>query len=329
MCSLTSSSQVSIIVFLPFETLIFILGFKKVFNVLNCLLNYSAFIQHTYSKTILVAKDQIDERNDLLIEVNRLRKEIEDVKMKDEKNINAIRNLDTKIPRQRSKITQLENLEKTLRKDLVTIQENFERTEMKITEHRSQIEETNRMMVSDQEIERINYAKMEIDKQLDEQDQLTAAGRQQFIENSHAVEKASAITSKMENLFTTSVISTDEIKKKLSMINEMSLEVASSESEVKSLGSEVTNASQILKEKSKSVKQLEKEIAALIASRDSEVGARKKKLKEKQNILRKLTVTEASLAATHQSIKKEQDSLYQIASSVIKHMSSNDYNPKI
>lgn len=302
---------------------VFISAFRKTSNIIKYLLNYVVFVRHTYKRTVYAVKEKLEERNDLLTTKNKLRKDIEESKIREDNNAKSMKSMDSKIIRQKTKISQLETKEKSLKNEVAKIQGDTERLDMKLNECRSEVENIKSLVVNDQEIASIMASKATVEKQLEEQAHITAAGRQKFVENSHAIEKAAAITSKMENLLSNLSVDTENIKIKMKQVEELSSELVTNENETKSLEFEITACTQTLEAKHQSMKQLNKEVKSTEASKKSEVTKRKKVLKEKQNILRKLSVKEAELGTVNQNLVEKQKLLYQLASNAIKHMATS------
>lgn len=287
------------------------------------MLNYAVFVRHTYANTILDTKRKLDERKELLAEKNQLRKEIEERKIKEENNIKMIKSLDAKIPLQKAHVAKLEAKEKALKNEMSGLEEESEKIEMKLAEYRNDVENEKCMEVSEQEVEKILSAKADVERQLLEQDQITAAGRMKFIENNNAVDSASTITAKMEDFFNNINIIADDLRELMSEAENIKTERANAEQEMKKISSELQTCSQVKESKQKVLADLSDQKKAGDVSETRTVGNRKKKLKEKQNILRKLVDEEAELSATNQRLQDEQQLLYNIASNVIKHMSAN------
>lgn len=234
-----------------------------------------------------------------------------------------MKDMDSKIIRRKTKISQLETKEKSLKNEAAKIQGDGERLDMNLTECRSEIENIKSLVVNDQEIASIMASKASIEKQLEEQEHITAAGRQKFVENSHAIEKAAAVTSKMESLLNNLNVDTDKIKIKMKQLEELSSELVTNENEAKSLDFEIAACTQTLEAKHQVLQQLNEELKTTEASKKDEVIQRKKVLKEKQNILRKLSVKEAELGTVSHDLVEKQKVLYQLATSAIKHMGAN------
>lgn len=283
------------------------------------------FVRHTYKRTVHAVKEKLEERNDLLTKKNKLRKDIEEVKIREDNNVKSMKNLDSKIIRQKTKVSQLETKEKSLKNEIVKLQGDTERIDMKLAESRNEVENIRSCVVNDQEIASIMASKASVEKQLEEQAHITAAGRRKFVENSHAIEKAAAVTSKMENLVTSLNVDAENIKIKMKQVDDLNSELVTHQNETKGLNFEVAACVQTLEAKQQTINQLSKELNGTENLKKKESSKRKKVLKEKQNILRKLSVKEAELGTSNQNLVEKQKILYQLANNAIKHMSSNIY----
>lgn len=285
------------------------------------MLNYVVFVRHTYKRTVLAVKEKLEERNDLLTAKNKLRKDIEEVKIREDNNVKSAKNLDSKIIRQKTKISQLESKEKALKNEAIKLQGNTERIDVKLAECRNEVENIKSCVVSDQEIASIMASKASVEKQLEEQAHITAAGRQKFVENSHAIEQSEAVTTKMEKLLTGLAVDSEKIKIKMKQVAEHGSELKSCQNETKSLNFEIAACAQTLEAKKQTVSQLSEELKGTESKKKRKAYKQKKVLKEKQNILRQLSVKEAALGAVSQSLVEKQKLLYQLANNAMKHMS--------
>lgn len=259
---------------------------------------------------------------------NQLRKNIEEAKIKEENNIHDIRDLEEKIPKRNAKMVELEEKEKSLKSELLKIQEDFDLAEMQLLETKNELENAKTMAVSDQEVESIIHAKEVIEKQLEEQDQITAAGRQKLKENSRAIEEANAITTKMEALHSSFNMDAGDTKTKNKQVENLQIEINSLKAKISKNRLDLESITQNLQMKSDSLaKFIEKrdEIKKSFSAKEAE---QRKELKEKENQLRKLRSKETALAATHQRLKDEQQLVFKLASNAIKHISNNLFEDK-
>lgn len=281
--------------------------------------NYCVFVRLTYTNTIADLKDQITERDELRSIKNQLRKEIEETKIKEENNIKAIKDFDSKIPRQKAKLAEIQEKEAVLRNEIMRIEIESEKEDMKLAETKNDIITLGTMVVTDQEMESIVSAKEEIEQQLEEQDQITSAGRQKLKENSHCIDEALAVTTRMEALqskFTSTDASSVKMKKK--QVESLQLEVDALESSISQNSSEVEQLSCSLKFKEKNLTKLNKKLDETKQSYNEKGVEHKKLLKEQENLSRKLSTQEIELAKTHQQIRQDYETHFNLATNIIK-----------
>lgn len=297
------------------------LAHKKVFAILRYLLNYYVFVRHTYDSTIAELKGQVQERDQLQTYKNHLRKETEEAKIAEVNNIKAIKELDTIIPQKKSKIAELLEKEKMLKNEIEKLQEEFDRSEMKLLELKNEIASVKNEEVSDQEIESIFEAKESVDSQLDEQDQIVFASRQKLHENSGNIDEALAITAKMENLKTAYDMDSQLMKTKKALVDSLMNEVSSLKANISKTRMEIDSLSHSLKVREKTFDKISSnrdEVKQTYAKKEVE---QKKLLHQKAKLHKKLTSQELSLAAKKQKHADEQELLYKVASNVIKQIS--------
>lgn len=287
------------------------------------MLNYCVFIRHTYNTTIGVLKDQIAERDELRSIKNQLRKEIEESKIREENNIKGIKEYDSKIPRQRAKLAELQENSMNLRNEMSRLEIDTEKMEMRLIETKNELCSIKTISMTDQEMESIVSAKETIEKQLEEQDQITFAGRQKLKENAHAIDEALVVTTKMEALQSSfSNIDASGIKSQKTQVENLELEVNALKSSISENSATVKQLSQSLEFKQKSLAQLNKKRDKVHSSYANKNAEQKKEMREKENMSRKLSIQELTLASTNQRLSKEQDLTFKLASNVLKHISN-------
>lgn len=323
-------SQVSLISFIASHIQlkhkqIDLLETRKVVGTLSVLLNYTFFVDLKYKEAVLDLKDKLIEVEALKSEKYELRKHIEEMMIKEENNVKDVRSLEAKIPRQMAKVSEMEVKEKALKIEATRIEAEIEKFEMNFIEIRSEVENLKSLAVTDQEVESILASKGSIAKQLEEQDQITIAGRQKLEQNSQSIEQALAITNKMEALFASTDIDADEIKYKKEQLDKIKAEVNVMQSNIVKIQGNIEAYTQKLQLKTGSVKQLIKKRDAVKNADNSHDTEQRKEMKELENLLRKLSAHEAALAATHQRLKDEQQLLYKFATNVIKHISTKNF----
>lgn len=290
------------------------------------LLNYSFFVDLKYKETILDLKDKLKEVDDLKTEKHELRKHLEEVKIKEENNVKDIRSLDAKIPRQTAKLLEMEANEKALKTEAARIEAEIEKFEMNFSEIKNEVDNLKNLVVSDKEIESVLASEGSIAKQLEEQDQITIAGRQKLEQNSQSIEQALAVTNKMEALFASADIDADELKYKKEQLDKIKAEVNSLQSNIVKIRSNIETYTHNLKVNTGSVQQLVGKLNAVKNAANFQDTEQRKELKELENLVRRLLSHEAALALTNQRLKDEQTLLFKLATNVIKHISTKKFD---
>lgn len=257
---------------------------------------------------------------------HKLLTDIEQSKIKEENNVKSIRDLDAKIPRQKAKNEELEEKEKRLREDFTKVQADCEKSDLNLMEVKNELANVKNLAVSEQEMDSIISAKDAIEKQLEEQDQITFAGRQKLKENSHSIEEAQAITVKMEALCSSFNIDASDIKSKKKQVEDLKAETNNLKSNISKLTLDIESLSQTLTMKNANVTQLIKKRDTIKKTYGTKEAEQRKELKEMENLLRKLTTQEAALSSTNQRLRDEQELLFKVASNVIKHISSQIFD---
>ena len=299
----------------------FFQAFKRVFNVLNCLLNYCNFVRYTYAETIQDLKITLQDRDDFRMIKHQLLTNIEKAKIKKENDIKLIRDFDTKIPRQRTINEELENKEKRLRQELNKIHVECEKSDVDLIGAKTELENMKNLIVSDQEIDNILSAREQTEKQLEEQDQFSIAVRQRLKENAHGIEKAQEITTIMDSLLSSFRIDAGEMKNKNKEVEDLKTEINILKSKISRIQLEIETLSQSIEMKNKNITHIILKRDEIKKSYSLKGAEKKKELIEKENFLRRLVITEASLATANQRLRDEQQLLFKVASNVIKHIS--------
>lgn len=262
---------------------------------------------------------------------NQLLTDIEQSNIKEENNIKSIRELEAKIPRQNAKNQELEEKEKRLGEELTKIQVECEKSELNLLEVKNELTNISSFAVSDQEIKSIINAKELVEKQLEEQDQITFACRQKLKENSHAIEEARAITAKMEILHTSFNIDASDIKIKKKEVEDLKVETNSLKANISTVQDEINSISQSLEVKKNNVTQLINKRDEVKKTYGKKEAQQRKELNVKESLMRKLAAQEADLSSLNQRLRDEQELLFKVASNVIKHISCKifDDEPQI
>lgn len=289
------------------------------------LLNYSFFVDLKYKETILDLKDKLNEVDALKSEKHELRKHLEEVKIREENNVKEIRSLDAKIPRQTAKLLDMEANEKALKTEAARIEAEIEKFETDFSEIKNEVENLKTLVVPDQEIESVLASEGSIAKQLEEQDQITIAGRQKLEQNSQSIEQALASTNKMEALFASIDIDADKMIYKKEQLDKIKAEVNALQSNIVKIRMNIETYTHSLQLKTGSVKQVVEKLNAVKNAANSQDTEQQKELKELENLVHKLLSHEAALAHTNQRLKDEQALLFKLATNVIKHISTKNF----
>lgn len=255
---------------------------------------------------------------------------IEKAKIKKENDIKLIRDFSSKIPRQKTINEELETKETRLRKELNKIHVECEKSDVDLIGAKNELEIMRNLIVSDQEIDNILSAREQTEKHLEEQDQFSIAVRQRLKENAHGIEKAQEITTKMESLLSSFSIDAGEMKNKNKEVEDLKTEINIFQSKISKIQLEIETLSQSIEMKNKNVTHIILKRNEIKKSYSVKEAKQNKELKEKENFLRRLVITEASLATVNQRLHDEQQLLFKVASNVIKHISIKmfDKNPQ-
>lgn len=279
-----------------------------------------------YRETIMECATKVTERDQLRTEKNQLRKNIEDVKIKEESCVKTLRELESKIPQQKSTVASLQEEEDRLKKVITLYEQRMEKKDMKLIEIKEEITKYNDTIVTAQEAEAILASRENVEKQLEEQEEIILAGRQKLKENSLAIEKMQSITSTMEHIYTSFSFDTSDFKNMKKNLDKIESNVSMLKNNIIQYESEIESLTQGLKMKRANIIKLQErkdEIEATIGEKDKIYI---NKLKEQRTILRVLERQEDELLLTKQRIKDELDILYKISSNVIKQMSESFYD---
>jgi chromosome segregation ATPase len=300
-----------------------------VFNILNCLLNYCNFVRYVYTETIHDAKVKLAELQEKQSLKNQLRAEIEQAKIREENNEKSNKDFDTKIPRQRAINEDLEKKEKRLREDLVKLQADSEKSDLNLIEKNNELMELMEKAVSDQEIDSIVAVKESVKKQLEEQEQITIAGRQKIKENSRAIEHDQEITMKMETLLASISIDDGEMVARKKKVAALKVEVEALKATIAKLKHEIEATTQSLDTKTKTLSHVTTKLEEVKKSYIAKESEQRREIKDKENLLRKVVAQEAALASAKERLQAEIQYNFQVARNVIKHMSSPAFDEEL
>lgn len=297
-------------------------SFKKVFNTLNYLVNYSVYVSLRYKETVLDINERLKERDELRTLKNQMRKANEEAKIKHENNQKEIRGLDDKIHRQKLKVDELMQEQELLKSKTAKVTEKSEKTEMDIVEIRNDLDLVKNAAMSREEIESIIAAKANVLQRLEEQNQLAAAVRQKIKENSQKIEEVQEITSKMEALTSAFNIDPKKIKSLKEQVGKFEANISKLKADIPKRHEEVNLITQALSAKKNEIEFKTRKLDEANKSFTIKEAEQMKELKETESLLRKLKAQEAVLGGTYKRLRQKQQQMFQIASNVVKHIST-------
>lgn len=314
-----------IIVFLVFID--FIVAYKKTFNVLRSILNYSAFVNQMINKTIVPANEELKRRDELVMIKNQLTAEIEGVKIREMNNAAQIRELDTLIPRQKAKIRELEEDEKKYKAESMKYQMECENVEIQITELRNHLKELRESMITDEECESILKARKHIEAQICEQGQVSATARNNLLDISRKIEDSSQVVARMESILDEfKTIDTKARKNDWVALKKLQNEVKDLNEKLKKTQAEITSVKQFLKCQSKTLENNKKKRDEYRVQLTSELSKLKLEVKETTEVFKITKADESKLVSENLSIRDDSEKLYKLASNVVKHIVNQSYD---
>lgn len=255
-----------------------------------------------------------------------MRKNIEEAKIKEENNIKSIKDLDAKFPRQKKKIAELEEKVKSLSNEVNQIDSECQKYDVKLMEVKSELAQAETLAMSEQEIDGIVSAKKMVERELEEQDQITSHGRQKFKETSHAIEEGIKITTKMEALHTSfSNIKTADKKTKTKQLDDLKIEVIRLQSDKSRDVAEIEDLAKKTQFKEANIEEFTKKQTEIERSYRQEDKEQKKEIKQKKNTLRKLSSQESALATANQQLLDKQALTFTLAANVLKIISTQTF----
>lgn len=309
--------------------LIYFLAAKKVFNVLNLLHNYCVFVRHVHASTIGDLKVKLQLRDDLRTTKHKLQTEIEEAKIKEKNNLIDIKELDKRIPKEKARIAHLKTKESGVKAEIKKIQEENDKTDMSLLELQNELSNVKFLQVSKQEIDSIIKSKESIEKQVEEQEQITAARRQQLKENAHEIEEVRAVTEKMDAVYSKFNLDVEDLKNKKKQIEALKVEINALKANIAKNKTDIELMKQGVELKTTNVVHLTMKLDDIKKSYSMKEAQYKKELKQKNNLLRKLTKQQLALSETRDRLTENQQVLFQVASNAIKHISRPMFNDTI
>jgi len=279
-----------------------------------------------FSNNIVECAKKVEGRDNLRTIKNQMRKEIEQAKIEEENCVKQCRDLDKQIPQQNSTIATLQEKEERLKREILRIEQDIEKTDMENQELKAQKSALTENVVSDQEAETIYATKESIERQLCDQEDFILAGRQKLKENSCTIERLRSLTNKMENIHSEFMLDTSDIKVLRKNIINSEGTLNGLKVRISQINAEIECLTQNIKIKSENIVELNRrkdDIEATIGSEDKE---NLQILKQQASNLRKLAIKEDELLDVKKKIKDEFELLYKISSNLIKQMSNSYYD---
>lgn len=287
-------------------------------------------MRQVHVSTIGDLKVKLQLRDELRTTKHKLQTEIEEAKIREKNNLIDIKELNKKIPKETAKIAHLKTKESEARAELKKIQEESERSDMALQKLQNDLGNIKVLQVSQEEIDSIIRSKESIEKQVEEQEEITAARRQQLTETAHEIEEVRAITGKIEAIYSTFILDVEDLKNKKKQVEALKVQIIHALKE--NIAKNKTDIELIKKGvelKTSNVVQLTKKLDDIKKSYYEKQAQYKKELKQKENLLRKLTTQQLALSATCDRLAENQQVVFQIASNAIKHVSRPMFNDTI
>jgi len=262
-------------------------------------------------------------RDELLTIKNKMRKDIEEAKIKEENYIKTIKRLEVELPRQKAQLIELDEEEKHYRNIMKQLLEQMDVIEMKSLELRNEIADVNNFLVSDQEADSIQSAKESVENQLEEQETIIASLRKKLKEYSLAIGTLESDTMKMEALYDASNVDTNAIRAKKKSLETIQKEISKLKLSLEEVSAEIESTTQAIAVKTRNNEQLKLHIKETIKSLKSQESKQKKTLKEKENVLTKLMEDEATCIESGRKLADERDFLVEYATEILQKMSTS------
>lgn len=295
---------------------------------LNLLHNFCVYVRHVHVSTIAELKSKIKLRDELRTTKHKLQKEIEEAKIKEKNSSKDMKDLDEKIPREKDRVSNLESEVEQVRSELAKIEKEYEKSDIKLLELKNELNNARLQEISEQEIESLFSAKRTVEKQLEEQEQITIAGCEALKVNAQSIEESLAITGKFEAVFAAYQLDSVELKNKKKVedlkveINALKVSIGKHEQDIELMDQNIEMKSSNIAKLNKNREEARKLYNAKIAELNSE-------LNRKNLLLHKLTTKEVALIATRDRLIENQQVVFQVAGNALKHVSSHMFNDSI
>lgn len=306
-----------------------ILDYKKTFNVLRSILNYCAFVNHMINMTIVPANEELKKRDELLTIKNKLKAEIEEVKIREEKNAEQIRELDALIPQQKQKLRELNEEEHRDKAEAIKYQIESEEIELQIGELRNKLKELSSSVILDEECDSILNAKKQLGSQVHEISQIADSARHNLVEVSRKIIDASQVVNRMETIAVD--IASIDIKsrhKEWKELENVKSEIKQLNDQLVKVTAEITSLKQHIKCQNKSLEQSKKTLDEYRAQFGGTKAEMKPKIKQAKETLKTEQAKQNKLASENIRLREESKKLYEITVNVLKHIASQSYDKR-
>lgn len=278
--------------------------------------------------TIAELKAKIKLRDELRTTKHKLQKEIEEAKIKEKNNTKDMKDLDEKIPREKARVLNLESEVEQVRSELAKNEKEYEKSDIKLLELKNELNSVRLQEISEQEIESLFSAKRNVEKQLEEQEQLTVAGCEALKVNAQSIEESLAITGKFEAVFAAYQLDSVELKNK-KKVEDLKVEINALKASIGKHEQDIKLMDQNIEMKSSNIAKLNKGREEAKRLYSAKIAELKSELNRKNLLLHKLTTKEGALIATRDRLIENQQVVFQVAGNALKHVSSHMFNDSI
>ncbi|CAO1354944.1 unnamed protein product [Diamesa hyperborea] len=253
-----------------------------------------------------------------------LKKNMEDVKIREENFKKNIKDIQSNIPKLKSQLDEIEDKEKRLRQELKATNEEIGKYEMAILEIRNEISDLGVLLVSDKEASSIIEAKDHIEKQLEEQEQIILAARRKLTENSNTIEELKITTKKMDSIHVSFEMDPNELKLNRQTHDDLLEQITTMNTIYDKNSTELNTLISNLELKTINVVQLRKNLKQIKQKYKKQDNIQKKQLKEKGKVLRSLENQELSATEDRNRQMQDTDALFHLTSITLSRLNQNN-----
>lgn len=298
---------------------------KTVTRSMMYLLNYVFFVNHIYKETILKCAQKVLERDQLQAEKNRLRKEIEQAKIKEESYVRSLRDFDRTIPQQKNTIASLREKEERLNGEVKRISGEIEKSELKLAENNSQIASIKEKIVSDEEASSILSEKQKVLEELNEIEDEIHHNRHKLKDISAKNEVAQSQVTKMNSIYSEFSVDRSDLQEKKKNLEKLETDKVKLTNVISRNETEIKSLINTIEMKKKNIAVLRNKRENLEKTIGSEDKTNVQTLKELSSKLRDLCIQEDDLMEQKTRAKEELNLIYKISSNILKKMNENIY----